>query len=278
MDINQVRVLLYDNKPMGLRFATDTMVFDVDKSALREFGVMNFDLPLKLELVSVNNMLVSEEDINGDGIEDLSDDRVLLADLVHSLHVNKNYKSLFTYLKPYEMSLTSFMNDDGWRAIPYQGGEGEYNKYHIVQPDRTRWKGKWDNLHRNAELAKLDFHYEQTKRAIYQGLEVSAFAVEEYKDLEYVLESIYDITTRITIKSFSAFEMEVDGRVKQVSLEQYPHTRSAQRDFVVSKKMLPKRSITYLSEDPTFPLKEMIVIALNRSLREYQKFRRRKVI
>lgn len=95
MKIVDVRSLVYQGECLGLRFTTDKGVFDADKQSLLTSGIVSFNTKRSLELRSVGDSLVSDEDTESSSILDISEDSKKLGLLIKSLRTSNTFKYLF---------------------------------------------------------------------------------------------------------------------------------------------------------------------------------------
>lgn len=278
MEVQLVRTLILQGRPLGLRFTTAQGVFDADRSSLAAQGVYNLHLPIQAELKPVKDQFLTDEELSGQLVEDISDNPSVLASILIPLRHSQLYRSLFFVLQPHHQSLDTFMADDGWRVEKVKSEDSGWFTFVIYQPDGVQWSGPWADRHLEPEQAKMTFHHEQVKLSILRGEEVPFAVVDQYPDLEFVLTAIKDLQKDIAVKSNNLLEVSVDGRKKTVNLDQYPYTKSGQADFVDRSRLIPRRHTKTVFEDPLFNARVVLAIAINRALQEYENLRHQEVI
>lgn len=106
--ITDIKTLVFNGKAVGMRLYCNDLqhgAVDVTVKVLKGHGVHNFQAPPKVELRSVNGLIISQEEINGKHVEDVSSDKVkreywlaMLAKSPYSNELSKSDKQEKVYL------------------------------------------------------------------------------------------------------------------------------------------------------------------------------------
>lgn len=269
MSSSRIRSLVYNRVPIGLRFNFDGMVLDADRSSLRRQGVLNINLPSRVELKLLNNEFVSSEDLQGVDVHDISDNEEYLAQLLAIFRAS-GHRSIFTLQAVHDQSLEVFLADPGWQAKRVENGGLNSNHFLMMQPDGRMWSGGWIGKHHDALKAKKDFHYAQVFWALHRSLDVSDEVLHSYPDLMTVSNTLAAIVASVIIHRHGAsFSLRVNNHTVTVHSSTWPDNILDERSFVqsfglVSTALQPCKT-RLLDLSP----RELTVMALRKVVKQY---------
>lgn len=270
MDILNVKALIYDDKLVGLRFITTEGIFDADKESLQEEGVVNINIPNRVELILADDHLLSYDEIeNGLVTIDISTNKAILVHLVDSLRHSGFDDVLFQTQQPWEQSLTIFLDDEGWQAVKVDRTDEYANQHYMITPDGTRWRGGWIGSFNSPEQAKRAFHYNQTVLAFHRGDKVAYEALSTYPELKRYMELVEHIKQKVKVDN-ELISIDVGFEVKEIPIDAYPtQTRIEQRSFISANQLIPLDAQDIELPSTLFDIRELTAIAIAIRLREH---------
>lgn len=275
-DVTEIKALTYLERLIGLRFNTSEGILDADKTSLTKLGVLNINIPNRVELFLKDDILISQEELDsGITTVDISNDTDKLSNLVESIKEQEGYQHLFIFQKPYEQSLKTFMEDENWETVRIKRNDEYNNQHHIIQPDGNQWRGGWISKNRDSEKAKSNFHYDQVRWAIHRGNKVSEESLLTYPDLKQYIDLIAEIKQLYKPKTDKNGELVIsvdtgdEETVREVYLNKFPEERYNQRTFVTPDLILP-----FLSEvnliGKFLDARELSIIAITHIVTEHK--------
>lgn len=274
MNITTIRTLTFDGRDVGLRFSLeDRSILDADRQSLKEQGVFTITLDDKVELKLLDDILVSEEEIEvGVNATDVSNDKEHLAKLIESIHLSEKYPHLFEFKKPYELTLEDFLADEGWIPEKENRSDEHKNQHSILMPNGQYWRGGWIGTARSLYDAKKNFHYDQTRWALHRGESVSDEVLESYPHLKQFNDIITEIKQNIKVhyENSETIQVNIDGEERLIPLTSFPKTRLEQRRYVMDNELISKQFESFTSKLPSglFDIRELLVIAFIRTISE----------
>lgn len=169
---------------------------------------------------------------------------------------------------PEQISLSAFLADPGWRAVPDPGAKGEYKgMWVMVQPDGKEWNvGSWIGKFRNEVEAKKAFHRKRVYWAIHRGEDVPESVLSEYPDLLQAQRGIHEKMASVQIKSGPYVEVSTKEGKRHFHILDAPiYGRVQLREFITDHLLAPRPKLdevqTLLDE------REQMAIALERVLK-----------
>jgi hypothetical protein len=272
MQVTDVKVLTHDFVLLGLRFTTDRGIVDADKGSLTKFGILNINIPNRVELIPHGNLLVTQEELDsGINAEDVSADEEALKGVVDALSTEAT-EVLTKFQKPYEQSLEMFMADENWIPEKVIRTDEHKNQHHMKLPDGTYYRGGWIGSFRSLEKAKRGFHYDQAKWSIHRGNNVYDEALETYPDLKQYKDLIEQIKQTITIENneTTIIKMQVNNETKQFPIgDFYEQPRYIQRGFISEHDLLDTELENTKLLNTFCNVRELTTIALAQAISEF---------
>lgn len=270
MLIEDVRVLKYESRLLGLRFFTSDGAFDAEWDVLRKVGIYNINIDNSLQLKPVGDLLLSDEEAStGVLATDISENIEFLTSISGALQNTRFADDLFRVHKPHEIPLQVFMDDEGWVATKVDRTDEYKNQHNLTLPDGSKWRGGWIGSAKSPEIAKRNFHKEECMWSIHRGTLVSDEVLAPYSDLMEVKDVLNRILDTISIED-GQIHMRIGGETKSLPVSEYPlHSRIEERG-VVRENNLISDVVESSFKVGHFDPRELTVIALTIALRREQ--------